>query len=546
MAEQRNIPPPAQVPAPKAPSTAVKQVHRSPPVSVVKEIIQQPRVAAPPVLPPPSPAVPQPTTNQLGQAGKGMESKQLQTRTPGTKTKSKPPVAQKQQNQPKPQSSLPTRIPVYAPGSQKPAQKPQQSAQKQQPAQKQQSIHQQPSTQKQPTVQKQPAPPAKQQGTQQQQMQQKQHVQGKPQNQQSLQGKPAKQPKQKKGGKQAQQQQRPPRPTQAQAGKGKTEVDHTNLPKKPVPQPVGGSLRARMSSPPKLISAQVSTGATNPAGTSSLSAPAESSPQLSPSGTIGRSTEKRRLEEVDHTLAPIAKSDNLPSKVSPRERGSKVARREGDMDTSSALSLRTKPPSPSPPPAILSRLTMDVDDEKEEGEISDEEMQEPSPPPTGKASLLERLQEAPVPGYFSSPVVSSSSGIGSLAARMDPALMARIDPRGTNDGSQNRSATRVSPVIPAAAAAEARYQAHVRARNSPSLAHSSTSSPAPVATVNPAAARLLASSLTVAADPQPRTKAVIGRSGNMTTVNGVAISTGEGHGESKCRSSQAVLLFHLE
>lgn len=292
-----------------------------------------------------------------------------------------------------------------------------------------------------------------------------------------------------------------------------------------------------MSSPPKLINVPVSIGATSTASVTSLSAPAAPSQPI-PSVTVGRPIEKRRLEEMD-TLASIAKPVNSAAKPSPQERAPKLARREGDMDTSSALSLHTKPPSPSPPPAILSRLTMDVDDEKEEGEISDEEMQEPSPPPTGKASLLERLREAPASAYSSSPVTSSTSGIGSLASRMGPALMARIDPRGSTDGHSNRSASRVSPVVPVAAAAQARYQAHVHSRNSPVFGQSSTMSPAaPVATVNPAptAASLLApSSTTVAVDQRPRTKGVVGRSGNMTTVNGVAISTGEGRGESKCK-----------
>ncbi|KAJ9101784.1 hypothetical protein QFC21_003123 [Naganishia friedmannii] len=555
VAEQRNATPPAPSIVTKAPLIAVKEARPSPPANVVSKTIKQQPVATSAVQPRPPSTVAHPITLQAGQAqaGKVTESRQVQGSTPSAKAKSKLPVVQQQQIPPKhegpvpivqPKMDLPPatqkqqRPPVQKPHSsqhQPPAQKPQQSAQKpQQPAHNQPAVQKQLPAQKQQPNQKQPVPQAKQQGTQSQQTQQKHSVQGKPQTPQTLQGKPAKQPKQKKGGKQGQQQQ-PPRTKQVLIGRSMTGVEHTKLPSKPVPQPVGGSLRARMSSPPKLISAQAPTSTAGTMDQSSLSASA-ASPQLSASGTVGRTTEKRRLEEVDD-LASIAKPKNLPSKASPRERAPKVARREGDMDASSALSLRTKPPSPSPPPAILSRLAMNVDDEKEEGEISDEEMQEPSPPPTGRASLLERLGNAPVSGYSSSPAISSNNGIGSLAARMDPALMARIDPRGSTDASSNRSASRVSPVVPAAVAAQARYQAHVQARNSPAFGQASAISPAAsIATVIPAAATSFVASspsTTVVAEQQPRTKGVIGRSGNMTTVNGVAISTGGGHGESQ-------------
>ncbi|KAJ9116991.1 hypothetical protein QFC22_004649 [Naganishia vaughanmartiniae] len=538
VAEQRNVAPSAQVVAPSAPTVTVKE-RRSPPRSVVKESSKQQPTASPAALPPSPPIVKQSAGSPSGQAGKAAAS--VQVGTSSTMAKSKAPVTQKQQIHQKHQSPVPILPPPkYPPATQKSrqsAQKSQQPAQAQQSAQKQHPNQQQTSSQKQPAVQKQPVPQkvAKQQSSQPQPSQHKQSVQGKPQNTHTQPGKAAKQPKQKKGGKQGQQQQQP-RPTHVPAAKSKA-MDHTKLPSKPASQPVGGSLRARMSSPPKLINAQVTTKATSTVSTSSLSAPVPSS-KLNPSDPVGRMTEKRRLEEVDITPS-ISKPNNLPTK-SPQGRAPKVARRDGDMDTSSALSLRAKPPSPSPPPAMLSRLTMDVDDEKEEGEISDEEMQEPSPPPTGKASLLERLRDAPVSVHPSSPAVSSTSGIGSLEARMDPALMARIDPRTSTEGPSNRLASRVSPVVPPAVAAQARYQAHVQARSSSAFGQSSTKCPVSPSTVNPAAAAsFFASSSSVPAlvpvstEQQPRTKGVIGRSGNMTTVNGVAISTSDGQGESQ-------------
>ncbi|KAJ9113904.1 hypothetical protein QFC19_000098 [Naganishia cerealis] len=509
--EERNAAPSSQV-VPPAASVTVTSETRSPPVNaqgVVKESVPEPTVV-PVTSPAPSERISQNGTNPAAQI-ENEKSGQVNAGTPSTKAKEKQLVSQKQQTQPKPQQPA---------QKQQPSQK-QQSTQKQQPLQKQPAAQKQPATQKQPITQKplSTQKPAKPQATQQQPIQQKQALGSK---QPTQQGKAAK-VKQKKQAKQSQAQSQASQP---QTGKGKAVVDTskaTTTTLKSASQPVGGSLRARMSSPPKLISAQVTAATASIPSVSSLSNLATSSTsessKMSSSSTGVRTVEKRRLEEDDHTSASAGKPNNASVKPSPKARGSKLARREGDVDTSGASSVQSKPSFPSPPPAMLQRLTIDAD-EKEEGEISDEEMQDPSPSATatGKTSLLDRLREAPASAYLTNPVPPATSGIGNLAPRMNPTLMARIDPR-TSDGSSNPPPRRAPPVF----TSQSSYQQR---------SATTFGSAGRMGSTNIVAAPSFTEAAKNEGD-QPRTKAVIGRSGNMTTVNGVAISTSQGQGESK-------------
>lgn len=273
-----------------------------------------------------------------------------------------------------------------------------------------------------------------------------------------------------------------------------------------------------MSSPPK----PVVTGAipavqigSAPSGTAGLS-----------SGKVG---EKRRLQEDVVANHSMDAASGVGS--SPGDRQRKIVRRDGDTDTASAKENgagKTVPPSAD-----------QVAEEKEEGEISDEEMEEPAPsiPSAGKTSLLDRI------GDPLNPVASNQSvpSTGSLSARMDPALMARIGTRGPTHGqsagfqypwhsARPPPRTTTKPVI------------------QPEIKASSVVPPPPISV---GLEKTNDADVTMKDVDQPRTKGVIGRSGNQTTVNGVAIPAPKGQGESQCMSTASViqsgadLLFYI-
>lgn len=280
--------------------------------------------------------------------------------------------------------------------------------------------------------------------------------------------------------------------------------------RKPIPAPHdepaissgGGPLRSRMSSPPKLVV----TGAT-PASQAASAASGSTGPVNAKVG------EKRRLPEEG---IPTNSTTAVTSTGSPPDRQHKIVRRDGDVDTASAKEGAAGKAITAPP----------VAEEKEEGEISDEEMDQapvPSLPSASRTSLLDRIGDS----VYAAPSGSSAPFAGSLSARMNPALMSRIDTRGPAHGQSAGFHSAPYPVRLPPRAMKAVVQSKVRPSNVVS---------APTASSSKQQTNGVVSMKEV---EQPRKKGVIGRSGNQTTVNGVAIPAPKGQGEGQRTSSCA-------
>lgn len=277
-----------------------------------------------------------------------------------------------------------------------------------------------------------------------------------------------------------------------------------------------------MSSPPKLLVSGVPVNREGQGGVAatSVTAPSVASSLLTVSSVSSKAGDKRRLDtEDDHdTIRPVNPSP---------QRQRKIVRRDGDTDTASAK-------EPDAKVALSAQPSAGPDDEKEEGEISDEEMD--VPPPTSKTSLLDRLSDVHVADPMSASHATSSavSGSDSLSARMDPALMARIDTRGIASTSNSYGQLARAPFAPHSAKQPMRNGKPNPSTNRPPFPNPiSGVLPQHVLTANVA-------DVTMKDVDQPRTKGVIGRSGNQTTVNGVAIPTGKGQGENQRRFSLSV------
>lgn len=468
--------------------------------------------------------------------GKSKEQVAEKQVTPKQPVQSKPP-AQKQQAQPKQQRQ------------QKPITAQQQksvSAQQQSSGSSKRSIPQKAATQPQqasPAKAIQQAKPSPQKPQSQQKPSQPQQKPSQPQPQ-----KPTQQPTSATLQKpQAQQKQQPPvilptkpvkakKPKQAKQPQQSTLSPNAKLPRKPITTSktdapvVGGSLRARMSSPPKLIITEVivnrdgqGQGGVAPSGVPAPShAPTGLASTVSISSVSSKSGEKRRLNDEDD-LDPVRAADpSVLAHTSPQHRQRKIVRRDGDTDTASAQESDVKSVAAVPEVVVH-------EEEKEEGEISDEEME--MPPPLSKTSLLDRLSDVHVADSTTSTPHSTSSavgGSGSLSARMDPALMARIDPRGTPFASSTSNLYGQPPRAPFAPYS-AKHSMRNAKPNQPIPGFPNTTPNAPAQ--HPQTARV--ADVRMKDAEQPRMKGVVGRSGNQTTVNGVAIPTGKGHGENQ-------------
>lgn len=510
-------------PAPVVPPTPPRSVvtsHIQPTEPVVAKSVTQ-QVASVPVVakgkskePVAEKIASKPTAQQSTPIQKQpVQQKQQKQQIPVTAQQQKPLTSQ-QQTPPTPQNSGSQRRPVPPKAAPSPA--PSSSAK-----QVNQTKPQQPQAGKQPQSAK---PPQQHKPLQHPRPtpQQKPPQQPKPANQQKQQT----QPKQAAPGTQPAKQNKAKKPKQAKPPQLATASPNAKLPPKPrtnVGKPdapvAGGLLRARMLSPPKLLVAGVTV---NQEGQGGIAASGVSVPSLAPSSVAAssvssRAGEKRRLDTQDDLDTP--RPGNPVTHASQRQR--KIVRRDGDTDTASAKETDSKV-------ALLVQPSVGQSEEKEEGEISDEEMD--VPPPTSKTSLLDRLSDVHVADPVTSTNHTTSSavgGSGSLSARMDPALMARIDTRGIASTSNPYAQPARAPIAPQSAKQPMRNGKPNPSMNKPPFPNSiSEVLPQHVRTANVA-------DITMKDVAQPRTKGVIGRSGNQTTVNGVAIPTGKGQGENQ-------------
>lgn len=387
------------------------------------------------------------------------------------------------------------------------------------PAQKQQQIpqpkqqQQEASSQKQPVSgqQKQPSHPfqAKAAEASRQHITQPQHAAGQSK-QQSASAKPAPHPPIQSTASKP-----PKKKKQKQAKPGPSNAPNSNVNKgqrKPIPVPnykpetatAGGPLRSRMSSPPKLVVTDVI-----PASQAASAASGSTGPVNAKVG------DKRRLPEEG---IPTNSTAAVPATGSSPDRQRKIVRRDGDVDTASAKEGVAG--KAIIPPAVV--------EEKEEGEISDEEMYEAPVslhPSAGKTSLLDRIGD-PVHG-------PSAPSAGSLSARMDPALMSRMDPRGPAHGQSAGFHSAPYPVRPSPRVAKAVVQSEIRPSN---VVPASTASSSKGRTNGDVVMKDV---------ERPRLKGVIGRSGNQTTVNGVTIPAPKGQGEGQRTLSHACHLLTI-
>jgi hypothetical protein len=194
----------------------------------------------------------------------------------------------------------------------------------------------------------------------------------------------------------------------------------------------------------------------------------------------------------------------------------KTVGRDGNADIACAKEIEVKTVAP---------VRGSVHKVEDEAEFRDQEMNVPT---TSSTRLHERISNV----YAANPFISipyatplAAGGAGTLPARMDPALMVKIDTPSLSTTSNSFSQPASTPFPPA---------------KQPKQNGETTSSvpTIPFPKPMPESARQHVQNGSTgdgtARDVQPtRMKGVIGRSGNQMTVNGVTIPTGKGHGENQ-------------
>jgi hypothetical protein len=232
------------------------------------------------------------------------------------------------------------------------------------------------------------------------------------------------------------------------------------------------------------------------------------------SSVASRAGEKRRLEnrEVSEPTPPIHSSVQ-----SSPQRQCKIARRDGNTDITRVKEMGVKTVAP---------IREIANENRGDGDINGEEM---NLYPASTTALLVRMGDVPVADHFTSISYATSSAAG-VAGAVDSSLMARIY-------TQGKSATSTSYSQPARTS----HPPPAKAPQENGIAASSSVLAIPVPKMMPELAQhhvqtVNTVDVSMRDVEQTRTKCVIGRSENQTTVNGVAISTGKNHGENRCTS----------
>lgn len=228
----------------------------------------------------------------------------------------------------------------------------------------------------------------------------------------------------------------------------------------------------------------------------------------------GKEGEKRHWRNNDDSESTPPVPQVFLSSPQPQR---KTVGRDGNVDIASAKEIEVKTGAP------VRGSDQKAEDERETGD------QQMNVPTASSTRLRERISNVHAADPFISiPYATSSTagGAGTLPARMDPALMVKIDPPGMSTTS-NSFTQPASTLFPP-------FAKQPKQNGEPPSSVPTILFPKPMPQFAPQHVQNGSTAdVTIRDFERTRKKGVIGRSGNQITVNGVTILPGKGHGENQ-------------